>query len=78
VLAQAALFAERRGEWPVVCIDDLASELDVAHQEMLVGAIAGSSAQILVTGTHESVALEQLRERPARFHVEPDGVVQML
>jgi DNA replication and repair protein RecF len=78
VMAQAALFAERRGEWPIVCIDDLASELDIAHQEKLVQALAGSEAQIFVTGTHESLALERLQEPAARFHVEPEGVVQML
>jgi DNA replication and repair protein RecF len=77
-MAQAALFAERRGEWPIVCIDDLASELDIAHQEKLVQALAGAEAQILVTGTHESLALKRLQEPAARFHVEPEGVVQML
>jgi DNA replication and repair protein RecF len=78
VLAQAELFAERRGEWPIVCIDDLASELDAAHQERLVRTLADTAAQILVTGTHWSAAFERLVEPPAKFHVEPEGVVQML
>ena len=33
LLSQAALFAANRGEWPVICLDDLASELDRTHQE---------------------------------------------
>jgi DNA replication and repair protein RecF len=78
VLAQAELFAERRGEWPIVCIDDLASELDAAHQERLVRTLADTAAQILVTGTHWPAAFERLVEPPAKFHVEPEGVVQML
>jgi DNA replication and repair protein RecF len=78
VLAQAELFAEWRGEWPIVCIDDLASELDAAHQEPLVRTLAGKDAQILVTGTHFPIAFEHLAEAPARFHVEPESVVRLL
>src|SRR5699024_6253138 len=36
VLAQAKVYADDKGEWPVVCLDDLASELDVAHQQAVV------------------------------------------
>ena len=32
LLAQAQDFARRRGEWPIVALDDLASELDRHHQ----------------------------------------------
>jgi DNA replication and repair protein RecF len=78
VLAQAELFAERKGEWPIVCIDDLASELDTSHQERLIGALGAADAQILVTGTHAPPALEALNKLAARFHVEPEGVVRLL
>jgi DNA replication and repair protein RecF len=78
VLAQAQLFSERREEWPIVCVDDLASELDAPHQERLVRALSAANAQNLVTGTHISPALHQLRKPAATFHVEPEGVVKML
>src|SRR5262249_56260258 len=50
ILAQARVFADARGEWPIVCIDDLASELDGPHQEVLVQALRAADAQILITG----------------------------
>jgi DNA replication and repair protein RecF len=68
VLAQASLYAERRGEWPVVCLDDLASELDRPHQAALVAQLRAVGAQVLVTGTEVP---EALQDGPARvFHVE--------
>ena len=67
-LAQAALYAERRGEWPIVCLDDLASELDRAHQAAVVDQLRQVGAQVLVTGTEVPEALQQ---GPAQvFHVE--------
>jgi len=67
-LAQAALYAERRGEWPVVCLDDLASELDRAHQAAVVDQLRQVGAQVLVTGTEVPEALQQ---GPTQvFHVE--------
>lgn len=51
LLAQAELYATDHCEWPVVCLDDLASELDVSHQAALIGQLRSSGAQILVSGT---------------------------
>lgn len=67
-LAQAGLFAERRGEWPVVCLDDLASELDKAHQAAVVEQLRAVGAQVLVTGTEVPEALQTGEARV--FHVE--------
>ncbi|WP_114240981.1 DNA replication/repair protein RecF [Dyella sp. C9] len=68
VLAQASLYAQRRGEWPVVCLDDLASELDRPHQAAVVSQLRAVGAQVLVTGTEVPEALEG---GPTRvFHVE--------
>ena len=78
ILGQARAYADRHGEWPIVCIDDLASELDAPHQEELVRALAGTDAQILVTGTHEPGALRAVGVAAARFHVEPGRVTQLL
>lgn len=76
LLAQAELYALRRGEWPVVCLDDLASELDAAHQAAVVERLATVDAQVLVTGTECPAALA---ERPHRvFHVEQGHIRPLL
>lgn len=74
VLAQARAFARDRGEWPVICFDDIASELDTAHQAQVLISLAATDAQILLTGTEAPTALEPSGLR--RFHVEP-GVVRV-
>lgn len=68
VLAQAALYAERRGEWPIVCLDDLASELDKPHQAAVVARLRLVGAQVLVTGTEVPEALRDTSTYV--FHVE--------
>lgn len=68
VLAQASLYAARRGEWPVVCLDDLASELDKAHQAAVVSQLQSAGAQVLVTGTEVPDALQTPSTHV--FHVE--------
>ena len=78
ILGQAQVYADGHGEWPIVCIDDLASELDAPHQEKVVRVLAGASTQILVTGTHEPDALRAVGIAAARFHVEPGRVAQLL
>jgi DNA replication and repair protein RecF len=76
VLAQATLFAERRGEWPIVALDDLASELDAAHQASVVRRLRAAGAQVLLTGTELPVALQAV---PARvFHVEQGIIAPLL
>jgi DNA replication and repair protein RecF len=76
VLAQASLYAERRGEWPVVCLDDLASELDKAHQLAVVDQLRAVGAQVLVTGTEIPDALQ---DGPRQvFHVEQGHLSPLL
>ncbi len=76
MLAQAALYAESHGEWPIVCLDDLASELDQEHQASVVAQLLAAQAQILLTGTELPLAL---REAPARvFHVEQGDLTRLL
>jgi DNA replication and repair protein RecF len=76
LLAQARLYASRRGEWPILCLDDLASELDAAHLEQVVSIVQASGAQVLVTGTSDA----GLRGRDATlvFHVEQGKVARLL
>ena len=76
MLAQAALYAEHHGEWPIVCLDDLASELDQEHQASGVAQLMAVRAQVLLTGTELPAAL---RDAPARvFHVEQGALTRLL
>lgn len=76
VLAQARLDAAYRGEWPIVCLDDLASELDQAHQAAVVESLQGTSAQILVSGTERPEVLR--RVSCEMFHVEQGQLTRLL
>ena len=57
LLAQAEDFAARRGQWPLVLLDDLASELDLPHQRRLLQRLRASDAQVFITGTEVPPAL---------------------
>lgn len=76
MLAQARLYADQHGDWPIICLDDLASELDEAHQAAVIAQLAESGAQVLVTGTGLP---EPLRGLPHRvFHVEQGRLTPLL
>lgn len=70
ILAQARAFAADRGEWPLVCLDDLASELDAAHQHQALAAVLSSGAQVLLTATEAPPSLPGGIVPAGRFHVE--------
>lgn len=70
VLGQARDYAARRGDWPIVCLDDLASELDLAHQEQVLAAALGAGAQVLLSGTQVPQALLGASPPYHLFHVE--------
>ncbi len=74
LLAQAAQLAEHDGHWPVLQLDDLASELDRSHQRRVLQALAASGAQVFVTGTEPLPALAELAVPVAMFHVEHGAV----
>ena len=76
VLSQAELYAVNSGHWPMVCLDDLASELDLAHQEALVAQLTQANAQLLLTGTELPAALQGLSARV--FHVEQGLMSRLL
>ena len=77
LLAQASQLAAHAGHWPVLQLDDLASELDRHHQQRVLQVLAGSGAQVFVTGTDPVPALAALDIPCERFHVE-HGVVGRL
>ena len=77
LLAQARCYAEDRQDWPVMCLDDLASELDVAHQRQALATILASGAQILLTGTELPGVLAEMSVPTRMFHVERGAVRQV-
>ncbi|MDQ3229393.1 MAG: DNA replication/repair protein RecF [Pseudomonadota bacterium] len=74
LLVQAQDFAERRGEWPVILLDDLGSELDQEHQSRVLRHLLAGQAQVFLTGTEPPTALDP-RAVGAMFHVE-HGLVE--
>jgi DNA replication and repair protein RecF len=70
LLAQAEHYAAHRGEWPVIALDDLASELDRHHQERVLQRLLNCSAQVFVTGTDRPPGLAALPVAHSLFHVE--------
>jgi DNA replication and repair protein RecF len=71
LLSQARLHAELAGEWPVIALDDLASELDRAHQARVVDDLVATGAQVFVTGTDAPEAL--LAHADHLVHVRVDA-----
>lgn len=78
LLAQARLFRLQRGEWPVICLDDLASELDGAHQEAVSCWLDSVDAQVLITGTSALPTDFMRRRNHVVFHVEQGRVTTLL
>lgn len=76
VLAQARLYARERQEWPVVCLDDFASELDEVHQDAVAAELLGAGAQVLLSGTHVANSLSTAAS--SLFHVERGEVARLL
>ncbi len=76
-LAQARVYQREHGEWPVIALDDLCSELDPTHQAAVMEDLATAGAQLLLTGTEIPPALISHIVPQRRFHVE-QGRVQAL
>ncbi len=75
LLAQARHLRQERGEWPVVLLDDLASELDGRHRQRVLHELSSGGAQVFLTGTE---ALPELAGHSvATFHVEHGTVAQV-
>lgn len=70
LLAQAEQHAAASGEWPVVALDDLASELDRNHQRRVLERLEASGAQVFITGTEAPSTLSERQGDIHVFHVE--------
>jgi DNA replication and repair protein RecF len=53
-LAELDLLSDAADEPPVLLLDDVLSELDLAHRSMIIASIAARQAQVCVTATDES------------------------
>ena len=76
VLAQAQLHASCCNEWPIVCLDDLASELDQSHQGAVIAQLVGAGVQVLITGTETPKVMQDISAQV--FHVEQGQVSRLL
>ena len=64
-LAELDLLGDAAGEPPVLLLDDVLSELDVAHRSTIIATIAARNAQVCVTATDESdLASSELSHLP--------------
>jgi DNA replication and repair protein RecF len=77
ILGQARAYAVACADWPVIALDDLASELDVPHQRRVLEALAASGAQVLLTATETPPVLADLPPPNRRFHVEQGRVTAL-
>jgi DNA replication and repair protein RecF len=78
VLAQARVYAATRNEWPVIALDDLASELDATHQGLVMDLLCGASAQVLISGIDVPECLRAIDASIRMFHVEHGAVRSLL
>lgn len=76
LVAQAEHQAGVRGHWPIVALDDIASELDTTHQELLLHRLDGVGAQVLMTGTHRPGAMGTADLPLSVFHVEQGRILE--
>ncbi len=71
LLAQAEDFARRRGQWPVIALDDLPSELDRRHQQRVFAHLQRQPGlQLFITATEVPQVLAEIGLEPRLFHVE--------
>jgi len=68
-LAEARLLTDRRGEPPVLLLDDILSEMDAGRRESVLASVAGTE-QILVTGTDWDRFTSDFRLDAALFDVD--------
>ena len=72
-LAETQLLRERRGESPVLLLDDILSEMDASRRESVMGAL-GHVEQMLVTGTDWDRFPEEFAAGASLFEIEAGSV----
>lgn len=75
VLAQTRWLKDHVGEYPLLCLDDLDSELDAPHASKVIAWLRDRPLQAWLTSTAEPQG-SQLDEVSRVFHVEHAGFLQ--
>lgn len=75
-LAEAAYLRERRGQEPVILLDDVLSELDAARRDHVIGRVSQYHQTLITTADADSI-FRQLPPDTARFQVE-GGEIRLL
>ncbi len=73
VLAHAGLVADRRGDPPILLLDEVAAHLDPKRRAALFARLNGRG-QVWMTAT-EAALFEGIGTTASRFHVEPGRVI---
>ncbi|HEV2044065.1 MAG TPA: DNA replication and repair protein RecF, partial [Sphingomicrobium sp.] len=73
VLAHAALVAARRGQPPILLLDEVAAHLDPARREALFDRLSGRG-QVWMTATEDALFASIPNRAATRFHVESGAV----
>ncbi len=76
VLAQLSAVQATKGQWPILLLDDPASELDAAHQSLVIQWVIARPIQVLLTGVFIPDALQALDAPFRLFHVEQGEVTE--
>jgi DNA replication and repair protein RecF len=74
-LAEAEFLSQRRGETPVILLDDVLSELDPVRRELVLDRVAGYD-QCLIT-TAELDAITPVRRAEMRLYEVREGTVTL-
>ncbi|MGH8233173.1 MAG: DNA replication/repair protein RecF [Rhodanobacteraceae bacterium] len=74
VLAQTRWLRDRIGEYPLLCLDDVGSELDKAHVAKVIAWLGDKSLQAWLTSTSEPDR-SRIGDGAKVFHVEHSGLV---
>jgi DNA replication and repair protein RecF len=75
LVAQSADFLARRGQAPIMCLDDVTAELDAQHQSAVLDLLEAQGAQTVLTSAEPTEAL-RTRRIDAWFHVEQGKFLQ--
>lgn len=75
-LALARVIRQTRGVWPLILLDDVASELDPARRENLGKLVRNMGAQFIITTTSEESGFLS-REEGSVFNVDNGSVTQL-
>ncbi|GHA86988.1 DNA replication/repair protein RecF [Cognatilysobacter bugurensis] len=70
LLGQARFHAQATGDWPVIALDDVASELDRRHRAGVLEWLDALPAQVFISGTEVPEDVLPWSRPKATFHVE--------